>query len=67
MVEGLGCQVYVGNPYELRVIWDSTDKSDERDARMLAMVCRLEPKMLWPVCHRLKELGFLIYCAKEVQ
>ena len=52
LLEELGCQVYVGNPYKLRVIWDSTDKSDERDARMLAMVCRLEPKMLWPVRHR---------------
>jgi transposase len=52
LLEGLGCRVYVGNPRKLRVIWDSTDKSDERDARMLAMVCRLEPKLLWPVRHR---------------
>jgi transposase len=52
LLEDLDCRVYVGNPYKLRVIWDSTDKSDERDARMLAMVCRLEPKMLWPVKHR---------------
>jgi len=52
LLEELGCQVYVGNPYKLRVIWDSTDKSDERDARMLAMVCRLEPKLLWPIRHR---------------
>ena len=52
LLDELGCLVYVGNPYKLRVIWDSTDKSDERDARMLAMVCRLEPKMLWPVQHR---------------
>lgn len=52
LLEDLDCRVYVGNPYKLRVIWDSTDKSDERDARMLAMVCRIEPKMLWPVKHR---------------
>jgi transposase len=52
LLEELGCRVYVGNPRKLRVIWDSTDKSDERDARMLAMVCRLEPKLLWPVRHR---------------
>jgi transposase len=52
LLEDLDCRVYVGNPYKLRMIWDSTDKSDERDARMLAMVCRLEPKMLWPVKHR---------------
>jgi len=52
LLEDLGCQVYVGNPYKLRVIWDSNDKSDERDARMLAMICRMEPKLLWPVRHR---------------
>jgi transposase len=52
LLEKFGCRVYVGNPYKLRVIWDSTDKSDERDARMLAMICRLEPKLLWPIQHR---------------
>lgn len=52
LLEDLGCRVYVGNPYKLRMIWDSTDKSDERDARMLAMVCRLEPRLLWPIHHR---------------
>lgn len=52
LIEELGCRVFVGNPYKLRVIWDSTDKSDERDARMLAMVCRLDPRLLWPVRHR---------------
>ena len=52
LLEELGCRVYVGNPYKLRMIWDSPDKSDERDARMLAMVCRLEPRLLWPIHHR---------------
>ena len=52
LLEQMGFQVYVGNPRKLRMIWDSTDKSDERDARMLAMVCRLEPKLLWPIRHR---------------
>jgi transposase len=52
LVEELGCRVYVGNPYKLRVIWDSTDKSDERDARMLARICRLDPELLWPLHHR---------------
>lgn len=51
-LEQMGCRVYVGNPRKLRFIWDSIDKSDQRDARMLAMVCRLEPRLLWPVCHR---------------
>lgn len=52
LLNELDCHVFVGNPYKLRVIWDSTDKSDERDARILAMICRLEPKLLWPVRHR---------------
>ena len=52
LLEKMGCKVYVGNPRKLRFIWDSTDKSDERDARMLAMVCRIEPKLLWPLRHR---------------
>lgn len=52
LLEQMGCSVYVGNPRKLRFIWDSMDKSDERDARMLGLVCRLEPKLLWPVRHR---------------
>jgi len=52
MLTELGCTVYVGNPRKLRMIWDSKDKTDERDARMLAMVCRVEPKLLSPIRHR---------------
>lgn len=48
----MGINVYVGNPRKLRCIWDSTDKSDERDARMLGMVCRLDPRLLHPLRHR---------------
>lgn len=51
-LEQMGCNVYVGNPRKLRFIWDSKDKSDERDARMLGMVCRVEPRLLSPVRHR---------------
>ena len=52
LLNELGCFVYVGNPRKLRFIWDSTDKSDERDARMLGMVCRIEPRLLAPIHHR---------------
>jgi transposase len=48
----MGLTVYVGNPRKLRFIWDSTDKSDARDARILGMVCRIEPRMLHPLQHR---------------
>ena len=48
----MGLTVYVGNPRKLRLIWDSPDKSDARDARILGMVCRIEPRMLHPLKHR---------------
>lgn len=48
----MGLTVYVGNPRRLRFIWDSHDKSDARDARMLGMVCRMEPRLLYPIQHR---------------
>lgn len=48
----MGCSVCVGNPRKLRFIWDSQDKSDERDARMLGMVCRIEPRLLCQLHHR---------------
>jgi transposase len=51
-LQQLGLRIYVGNPRKLRLIWDSHDKSDARDARILAMVCRVEPRLLWPVKHR---------------
>jgi len=51
-LEQIGCTVYVGNPRKLRLIWDSHEKSDLNDARILAMVCRVEPRLLWPVKHR---------------
>lgn len=52
LLDQMGCSVLVGNPRKLRFIWDSQDKSDERDARMLGMVCRIEPRLLCPLHHR---------------
>ena len=52
LLKDRGHNVYVGNPRKLRVIWDSVDKSDSRDALMLARICRLDPSLLWPVSHR---------------
>lgn len=52
LLDEMGLTVYVGNPRKLRLIWDSTDKSDARDARILGMVCRIEPRMLHPLKHR---------------
>ena len=52
LLKEIGCTVYVGNPRKLRIIWDCNDKSDLRDARILAMVCRVEPRLLWPITHK---------------
>lgn len=52
LLESLGHEVYVGNPRKMRAIWDCDDKSDERDAKMLAMLFRLEPRLLHQVKHR---------------
>lgn len=52
LLDEMELTVYVGNPRKLRCIWDSTDKSDARDARILGMVCRIEPRMLHPLKHR---------------
>ena len=48
----LGCTVLVGNPRKLQVIWDSNDKSNERDAKMLAQIARFDSDLLYPITHR---------------
>ena len=52
LLQGMGHEVCVGNPRRLRAIWDSDDKSDERDARVLGMMYRLEPRLLHAIKHR---------------
>jgi transposase len=52
LLEGMGHDVWVGNPRKLRAIWDSTDKSDARDARVLGLMYRLEPRLLHRIYHR---------------
>jgi transposase len=52
LLRSLGHEVHVGNPRKLRAIWDADDKSDERDARILALMYRLEPRLLHEVFHR---------------
>lgn len=48
----LGCDVLVGNPRKLRVIWDSDKKNDCRDAEMLARIARFDSDLLYPIIHR---------------
>lgn len=51
-LERLGCEVLVGNARKLRVIWMAKDKSDVRDAEMLARIARVDRALLYPVHHR---------------
>lgn len=52
LLADLGCHVLVGNPRKLRVIWDSNEKNDTRDAEMLARIARFDPDLLYPITHR---------------
>ncbi|MEE4662223.1 MAG: IS110 family transposase [Halieaceae bacterium] len=52
LLEELGHEVLVGNPRKLRVIWDSDEKCDDRDAEMLARIARFDPQLLYPIHHR---------------
>ena len=47
-----GLEVLVGNARKLRMIWESRQKSDTRDAVMLARIARLDPALLCPIRHR---------------
>ena len=51
-LEGLGCEVLVGNARKLRAIWAAKNKSDVRDAEMLARIARVDRALLYPVHHR---------------
>jgi transposase len=47
-----GHEVIVANARKVRAISQSTTKSDEEDARMLARLCRVDRTLLSPVRHR---------------
>jgi transposase len=51
-LEALGCEVLVGNARKLRAIWAAKNKSDVRDAEMLARIARVDRELLYPVHHR---------------
>ena len=49
---GLGHTVHVANARKVRAISQSQTKSDREDARMLARLGRVDPKLLSPIQHR---------------
>ena len=49
VLEEMGHEVLVGNPRKLRAIWSSNEKSDVRDAEVLARIARVDPELLYPI------------------
>ena len=76
LLSGLSCTVYVGNPRKLRAIWQSPNKSDIRDAEMLARIGRFDQNLLYPVHHRgeqahadlamLKARAMMVQCRSDL-
>jgi transposase len=52
LIEDMGHRVLVGNPRKLRAIWAGENKTDTRDAEMLARIGRFDTKLLYPIKHR---------------
>ena len=52
LLKDMGFRVLVGNPRRLRMIWQTDNKNDQRDAEMLARIARLDTKLLHPIQHR---------------
>jgi len=52
IAETEGLEVLVGNARKLRMIWQSRQKSDMRDAVMLARIARFDRALLCPIRHR---------------
>jgi transposase len=55
LVRQLGHEVIVANPSKVRAISASLRKTDERDARCLAQLARVDPQLLAPVHPRSEE------------
>lgn len=55
LLESIGHQVIVANPSKVQAIASSLRKTDERDARCLAQLGRVDPELLSPVHARSEE------------
>ena len=51
----MGFNVIVGNARKMKSIWASDNKSDRRDAEMLARIARFDTKLFYPIRHKSKE------------
>ena len=46
-----GCRIVVANPRKVRAIFESENKSDDRDSEQLARIARVDVALLHPVVH----------------
>ena len=54
-VAAMGHEVIVANPHKVKLITQSVRKNDRIDARQLARLARVDPKLLSPIRHRGEE------------
>jgi transposase len=55
LLSKLGLEVIVANARQVKLISDSSRKSDRMDARLLARLARIDPELLRPIRHRSEE------------
>jgi transposase len=51
-IASLGHEVIIANPHKVKLITQSVRKNDRIDARQLARLARVDPKLLSPIRHR---------------
>ena len=56
LLAAIGCTVLVGNPCKLRFIWESDNKTDTRDAEMLARIVRFVPRVICQIRHKVEQI-----------
>ena len=52
LLRSLGHEVFVANARKTRLIYSTENKTDRRDAELLARLGRADPKLLYPIKHR---------------
>jgi transposase len=64
IIKSCGHKLIVANPRKVRAIWDTANKTDERDAELLARLGRVDPSLLKPIKHRCMDEQFDLSTAR---
>jgi len=64
IIKSFGHKLIVANPRKVRAIWDTANKTDERDAELLARLGRVDPSLLKPIKHRSMDEQFDLSTAR---